>query len=233
MKRTDLTVRPILQDQQKAWDNLVDHPLQSWTWGEFRRLMGIDVVRLGIYKGDNLLEGWQLTFHKIPHSPWTIGYFPKGPTSNETMIDELVRLGRKKNAIFIQLEPNVQKPITYNLQPTTILKPSHHPLFTKYTFILDLTKSEEELLRAMHPKTRYNLKVAQKHGVKIKEDNSTEAFNAYLALSEETTNRQDFFAHDPNYHRRMWKTMSEAGIAKLFTATFENEALLMDTITEP
>jgi lipid II:glycine glycyltransferase (peptidoglycan interpeptide bridge formation enzyme) len=170
--------------------------------------MGIDVVRV---------SGWQLTFHKIPHTLWTVGYFPKGPAPTKKMIDELGKLGKQKNAIFIQLEPNTTAKIH--------LKPSHHPLFTKYTFILDLTKSEDELLAAMHPKTRYNIKVAQKHDVKIAEDNSPAAFNEYLRLTEETTSRQRFYAHNKNYHKTMWDIMSKEGIAHLFTASYEGEVL--------
>jgi len=87
------------------------------------------------------------------------------------------------------------------------LVPAAHPLFTKYTFVLDLTKSEEELLKNMHPKTRYNIKVAQKHGVKVVEDNSDRAFKTYLKLTNETTKRQKFFAHTQEYHKLMWQTL--------------------------
>src|SRR5258706_12804712 len=133
----------------------MSHPLQSSPLGEFRKAMHIDVVRL---------NGWQLTFHRIPHTPWTIGYFPKGPTPTKKMIEELTKLGKQKKAIFIQLEPNMMANLESRISNLE-LKPAHHPLFTKYTFILDLTKSEEELLRDMHSKTRYNIKVAQKHNV--------------------------------------------------------------------
>ncbi len=150
---------------------MTNHPLQSPAWGEFRKAMGIDVVRI---------NDWQITFHKIPYTPWTIGYFPKGPIPTAATLATLATLARKKRTIFIQLEPNV----TSDLRSMTYdLRPSHHPLFTKYTFVLDLTKSEDELLATMHPKTRYNIRVAQKHNVVIKEDNSTAAFNAYLRLT--------------------------------------------------
>ena len=196
---------------------MIGHPLQSPAWGEFRASMGIDMVRL---------HDWQLTFHKIPYTPWTIGYFPKGPMPTAAMLAELATLGRQKHAIFIQLEPN-----TTDLRSTPIrsgskiydLKSSHHPLFTKYTFILDLTKSEDELLTAMHPKTRYNIKVAQKHGVVVTEDDA--AFSEYLALTKETTERQGFYAHNERYHRTMWNIMHKAGIAHLFTATYQGEVL--------
>ncbi len=87
------------------------------------------------------------------------------------------------------------------------MQPAAHPLFTKYTFVLDLTKSEDELLKAMHPKTRYNIKVAQKHEVKIVEDNSDKAFETYLRLIQATTKRQGFYAHSERYHRLMWETL--------------------------
>lgn len=185
------------------------HPLQSQAWGEFRGAMGLDVA--------HTRYGY-LTFHHIPLTPWTVGYFPKGPMPTKKMISELRSLGKQKHTLFIQLEPNAQ---TGNVN----LPPSHHPLFTKYTFVLDLTKSEEELLKAMHPKTRYNLRVATKHGVVIKEDNSPEAFNDYLRLSEETTGRQGFYAHNALYHQTMWNIMHKAGIAHLFTATYQGKTL--------
>jgi lipid II:glycine glycyltransferase (peptidoglycan interpeptide bridge formation enzyme) len=158
---------------------------------------------------------------------------------DQFMIDELTKLGKQKNAIYIQLEPNT----IVNSQLTTQyskLIPSHHPLFTKYTFILDMTQSEEELLKNMHIKTRYNIRLAQKHGVVIKEDSSDTAFHTYLALSEETTQRQGFYAHNRNYHETVWRLLKKDGIAKLFTATYNNEILcawmlfcLGDTIYYP
>lgn len=185
------------------------HPLQTAAWAEFRKAMGVDVAQL---------HHWYISFHRIPFTPYTVGYFPKGPLPTKTMVKELRMLGKEKNAVFIQIEPNTTA--RFNLLP-----PSHHPLFTKYTFIIDLTKSEEELLKAMHPKTRYNIKVAEKHDVKVQEDNSTNAFETYVTLSQETTDRQGFYAHNQRYHRTMWNIMHKAGIAKLWTATYEGVIL--------
>ena len=185
------------------------HPLQTPEWGEFRKSMGIDVVRV---------RDWQITFHRVPYTPWTIGYFPKGPLPTKLMIDSLTKLGKEKHAIFIQLEPNAEK-------GSVPIPLSHHPLFTKYSFVLDLTKSESELLAAMHPKTRYNIRVAEKHNVVVKEDNSPTAFNEYLRLTHETTSRQGFYAHNSMYHKTMWEVMHKAGIAHLFTASYEGNVL--------
>lgn len=194
----------------------MSHPLQSEAWEQFRRAMNIDTVRI---------HGWLLTFHKLPFLPYTIGYFPKGPMITQEMIKKLSRIAKQKRAIFIQIEPNILKSLQFKVLSFKYLRPSHHPLFTKYTFVLDLTKSEEALLKAMQPKTRYNIKLAQKHGVVIAQDDSSEAFDTYLSLSKETTNRQGFYAHNETYHRQMWEILHPMGIAKLFTATYQGKIL--------
>lgn len=201
------------------------HPLQSLEWGKFREKTGIKVVRI-----NNL----QLTIHSLPHTKYTIGYFPKGPDIDKKMLDTLLEIGKKENCIFIQLEPNVKK-IDNKKYKLKNLFPSSRPLFTKYTFILDLTKPEDELLKNMNSKTRYNTKLAEKKGVKIIEDNSDKAFEEYLRLTKETTQRQNFYAHSEKYHRLMWETLRQAQgkpinfdklSAHLLKATYNNETLV-------
>lgn len=199
------------------------HPLQSIEWGKFREKTGIKVIKSSEF---------QMTIHRIPHMPWTIGYVPKGPFPTQKMISELKEIGKKENCIFIQLEPNVFANKESELKIRDLeLRPAAHPLFTKYTFLLDLTKSEEELLKEMHPKTRYNIRVAIRHGVKIVQDNSDKAFNEYLKLTQETTKRQNFYAHTEKYHRLMWETLKSQNLntdkltAHLFLAKYNEKTL--------
>ncbi len=221
MNGTDRTIRTALDSDQSTWNSYVTHPLQSWEWGQFRQAMNIEVTRHIGQTNNKAKLAWQLTFHRIPHTPWCVGYFPKGPLPTGEMIAHLTKLGQEKNAIFIQLEPNVEiENKQFELKP---LKPSHRGLFTKYTFELDLTKTEEDLMKQFHPKTRYNIRVAQKHGVLITQDNSPKAFNAYLDLNQQTTGRQGFYAHSTLYHQTMWSILHKAGIAKLFCATYNGE----------
>ncbi len=198
------------------------HPLQSTEWALFRERNGTKVVAS---------DKFQVSIHRVPHLPLNIGYFPKGEMPNKETIQELYKIGKENNCIFIQLEPNVE---TSENKKNEIIKlglvPSAHPLFTKYTFVLDLTKTEEEILKNMHPKTRYNIRVAQKHGVKITEENSEEAFKEYLRLTKETTQRQGFFAHTQNYHKLMWETLrggteNNKLSAHLFLAKYKNKTL--------
>ena len=145
------------------------------------------------------------------------------------MLDELCRIGKEEKCVFIQLEPNIMQAQSAKLKVQSLAQSyklrvtsSFHPLFTKYTFIVDLTKSEEELLKTMHPKTRYNIKVAQKHGVEIVEDNSDNAFEKYAELTQETTRRQKFFSHTEKYHRLMWETLKSQK-SKVKSQKFDNQ----------
>jgi len=203
--------------------------------------MGLRCIRAVRLRHGEPVEAFQYTLHAIPKTPYTVGYLPKGPVPDEIMATWCQDISKKYNTIYIQHEPDsidecigVETPHpTLNTNPhvaTEIssipsFQLSHHPMFTPYTFLLDLRASEDELLKSMHPKTRYNLKVAAKHGVSIQEDTSPEGFTQYLRLSDETTERQGFFAHNHEYHETMWDVMHQAGLAHLFTATYEGKTL--------
>jgi lipid II:glycine glycyltransferase (peptidoglycan interpeptide bridge formation enzyme) len=199
-----------------AYNKKVTHPMQSWEWGEFREQTGIKVVR----KLSSC--AFSVTIHKIPHTNLAIGYVPKSVMPDKTMLEELKVIGQENRCIFIKLEPNVIK--DERLKINDSLQVSPHPLFTKYTFQLDITKSEEELLKNMHPKTRYNIRVAQKRGVIVEEDNSDKAFEWYIKLMKETTTRQKYYAHTIEYHRKMWATL-KGSMAHLLVAKYEEKPL--------
>ncbi len=183
----------------------VNHPLQTFEWGKFRKKTGLDVIRRGKISNNRIENGYQITIHKTPNFPYQIGYFPKGNLPTNELISDLEEVGEKNLISFIQLEPNEYKESGAKL--SNKLKPSFHPLFTKYTFVLDLTKPEEELLKNMHQKTRYNVRLSEKKGVKIEIDNSKKTFDEYLKLTKETTKRQKFYAHNETYHKLLWETI--------------------------
>ncbi|MEK7571181.1 MAG: peptidoglycan bridge formation glycyltransferase FemA/FemB family protein [Patescibacteria group bacterium] len=240
-----MTVHAITSEEKAVFNAVVDHPLQSYEWGEFREKTGVKVIRRGFFEGKKLISAFQLTIHPVPHTPWTIGYLPKGDMPTKEVLEELKRIGKEERCISIQLEPNVIKqsviPAKAGIHGSPIgvgddklkqlgLIPAAHPLFTKYTFVLDLTKSEDELLKNMHPKGRYNIKVAGKHGVTVHEDNSEKAFTKYWELTEETTQRQKFYAHGRRYHELQWEIFPHTPqktqlTSHLFVATYEKKIL--------
>lgn len=222
-------VKEVAESQKETFNKVITHPVQSWAWGEFRKKTGNRVVRLGLFSGKRLIEGYQLTIHRIPHTNLKLGVFLKGPKPSKEMLEGLREFAQKENLVFIRMEPNVIESEKQKAKSKILLhrygaRPGR-PFFTKSTFLIDLTKSEEELLAAMHSKTRYNIRVAQKHGVGVAEDNSKEAFETYLNLMHETTKRQGFYAHTEKYHRLMWENLHSAGIAKLLAARYKGEII--------
>ncbi|MDD4319203.1 MAG: peptidoglycan bridge formation glycyltransferase FemA/FemB family protein [Candidatus Peribacteraceae bacterium] len=78
------------------------------------------------------------------------------------------------------------------------LKASHRHEQPDTTRVLDLTQTEEALLAQMHPKGRYNIKVAQRHGVRVERSGDVRAFHTLL----QGTGERDRFTIRPLRHYR-------------------------------
>lgn len=197
-------------------DKIATHPLQTSFWAEFRKRWGNEVLetKYGI-----------LTLHKLPFLNYKLAIFEKGPVPTKEMLEDLKKLGSEKNIIFIRMEPNVEKSDSLTQLVSKSGAVPGRRLFTPTTFWIDLTPSEDALLKSFTGKTRYNIRVAERHGVKVKEDNSEKAFNRYLELTMETVTRQGFYAHSRRYHKLMWEVLHKAGIAHLMTATYQKEII--------
>lgn len=198
------------------WNRQVEHPLQSWEWGEFREKTGIKLARE---------SGMQITIHPLPHTPWTIGYYPKGNKPlNHYTIEALRKIAKKYKCVYIKCEPKIEIQDARREKIDSRFV-AGRPLFTKHNFVLDVTPTEEELLKSFKQKTRYNIKVAEKRGVTVAIDDSPEAFERYLQLTMETTKRQGFYAHTGSYHRKMWATLHAAGMAHILTAKYQGKII--------
>src|SRR3989338_8875467 len=134
-----MDIRPITSKQKSAYDKIVTHIIQSWEWGEFRKTMGLPVLRYGIYEKGKLKTAFQLTLHKIPFTSKVVGYLPKGPEPDKTLAQALKIIGKEHNCAFIKIEPDIELS-TVNCQLSTVFIKSPKTLFTNYNFIIDLTK---------------------------------------------------------------------------------------------
>ncbi len=230
-----MLIRAIRPEEKTLYNQVVNHPLQSWEWGEFRKQTGLSVERLGFFTDGRLENAIQVTFHPLPLPGVnkTVGYFPKGFMPDEDQLSALKQIATQHNALFIKMEPNVAQPVealSAHQQITKFLLDNGaepgKPLFTKYTFQLDLTKPEDVLFENLKNKTRYNVNLAYKKGVRIFENSSKEGMEQYISVLEETTNRQGFYAHTPDYFRTMWDTLGDSGMIKIFNAVYEDTILV-------
>jgi len=206
------------------YNKLAHHPLQAWEWGEARKKTGVEVLRLGDNK--NI---YQSTFHQLPFTNYRIGYLPRSVFPTKEVLDFLFDYGKKNKIIFIKIEPYEEKLKVKNQKSKVQLKSqklveSKHPLFPSWTQVLDLNKSEDELLKKMHSKTRYNIRLAEKKGVVIKEMSDERGFEIFSKLYFETCKRQEYFGHTPKYHKIVWDSLKK-NIAHILIAFYNDVPL--------
>src|SRR3989344_6735180 len=159
--------------------------LQSPGWAEFRRKWGTQVASAGKA---------QFTIHAIPYLPYKICYMPR-PNPNDIDWKELSKIAKEEKCIFVKIEPNS---LTFKAPKGYLVKPAQN-IFAYATYIIDLRKSNEELLKAMHQKTRYNLNLARRRGVKVKVGHSGKMLKEFLKLYHITSTRHKMFLHPDNY----------------------------------
>ena len=182
------------------------HPMQTEEWGEARKKMGIQVEKF--VENDNI---FQFTIHPIPHSPFSIGYLPRSVMPTENVLKQLFEFGKKNNLIFIKIEPYISYDTSLQLETLSFkLYKSPHALFPEWTQTLDLKQHEETLLKNMKPKTRYNIRLAEKKGVVVKEMSTDEGYKIFEKLYFETCKRQNYHGHTPAYHRTMWDNLKNS-----------------------
>ncbi|HYD34481.1 MAG TPA: peptidoglycan bridge formation glycyltransferase FemA/FemB family protein [Vitreimonas sp.] len=228
-----MLLREVHEEEKALYNAAVDHPLQSWEWGEFRKKTGLKIERVGLFDNNKLQKGLQVTFHPLPLIGQNVGYYPRGFMPDEEQLAVLKQLGKKNNALFVKMEPNIAEKVgnpsaQYQIGKFLLANGAEpgRPLFTKYSFQLDLTKSEDELLANLHSKTRYNVNLAQKKGVQIYENTSAEGMEQYIDVLKETTNRQGFYAHGPEYFRKMWEVVGSSGMMRIFHGVYEDQIIV-------
>lgn len=191
-------------DDKIKWNNfLLNQPtqagifLQSAEWLDFQENFGHKIYRLGLTDDTGTPQSiCGVILNNLPLNKKYF-YIPHGPIGKpEELIDEIIKIARKKNTIFLRLDPpSVQSKIQdakYKILNTSPVQP-------KRILVLDLTKSEDELLAAMHEKTRYNIRLAEKKNLALK----NETFNDFWKLTEETTARDKFRPHPKKYYETM------------------------------
>jgi len=233
-----MQIKSITENDKELYDSAVSHPLQSYAWGEFKKAMGQNVERICIYENNNQkpLSAFQASFHKIPYIGGTVGYLPKGCMPDTDQISALKEISLKQKAVFIKLEPDVYAGFdcdggVFKEQKDFLLENgavAGKSLFTKYNFHLDLTPSLDDLFAGFKSKTRYNVRLAEKKGVKITEDSTENGMETYIRLMLETTSRQKFFSHTPAYYRTMWNVIGkqENSMMRIFHAMYQEQPLV-------
>lgn len=189
--------------------------LQSKEWEELQESIGRKTWRI---------NGALLLKHDLPFG-FNYLYCPRPDFSDkqqetrDKFLDKVGEIAKTGKSIFLKID-SVEN---LNLSLATCrLSPSLQP---RNTIILDIKKSEEELLREMHEKTRYNIRLAERRGVKVGGENRPSAFKEFWKLLEETAGRDSFYTHERQYYRKLLRAQSENFSNELFFAEYQGEIL--------
>lgn len=205
-------------DNREEWDEYVlengGHPLQLWGWGETKATHGWRVDRLFALDMDqHIIGGVQVLVRPLPWPLRALAYVPRGPAGDYDKAPELLEaLGSyvrsRYRAVAVTIEPDW-------LELPPLLgdnwKPAENTILIPRTLILDLTKSEDELLAPMAKKTRqYIRKSSGEGGVVIRQIKTREDLANCLAIYHETAQRAGFALHGDEYYYDIFDKLGEA-----------------------
>ena len=211
-----------------------EHPeanfLQTSTWGKVYEKDGKKVFYLGLFE-DKKLIGSSVVILK-PAKRGRYLEIPGGPLLDwdgdikalRFFLKEIAKLAEREKCVFVRMRPNI--PDTEQHQKLAerlklVKSPMH--LHAEHTVMLDITKSEEELMTEMRRQTRYEVRRAQKLGIKVSYETSEKAFNDFYDLQLETAERQGFIPSTRHLIMAQHEVFGDK--ARIYTATLDGKVL--------
>lgn len=255
-----LRVVEATDDLRDTWDAFVARAptgsfLQSWAWGTFQRAAGFRIIRLLVRcsVGDDIRAVCLLVSRPLPMrrsyllAPW-------GPVLRAT--DLAAPIAREDAAAFAAFSDALRsrfsgEVVFVHIEPLLPATDAHFSALAAYgyrvhersiepkdTLLINLTLSEDDLLRGMHPKTRYNIRLARRHGVAVTERTDAQGLAAFLNLAHHAEQRGRFRYHPESYYRAMLETLAPLGMLNILVAVHRGEPLAVhllfrfgDTVT--
>jgi lipid II:glycine glycyltransferase (peptidoglycan interpeptide bridge formation enzyme) len=227
-------VRPAGPQELRHWDELVvKNPdggqiLQTRAWGEFKRAHR--------WAPQYLLSDTErpvavlMLRHSVP-GLGVLGYVPKGPgvagaVQLPALLDGLRAMAGSAFAIKVEPEIEQSAAATSALRDIGLEKSRHDVQISRATIIVDLRPDEDAMLASFKPKSRYNIRLAQRRGVTVApvplDDHSLDTMYSLMAS---TRDRAGFTLRSKAYFSQYWHLHAAAGQGQLFFASLDGEVL--------
>lgn len=238
-------VQPITTNAD-GWDSALrehgGHMLQSWKWGEFKSRFGWHPERIHVQTPDG--EAWAQVLFRF-RGPISIGYCPRGPLviGDKAAVwpelkRELDRVARRNRAMSVILE--LDEPMFESDDHSRSgLKPGPEHNQPGRTVMVPLT-DDETMLKQMHQKTRYSVRLAMRRGVDVtvKDPRDQAAINEFYRLLDDTAQRNEFEVHSREYYEEFLDVFGDDAFfvfasfegnlcAVVIAAAFGNQATYM------
>jgi len=214
--------------------------LQSLEWAKIQQSFGQSIFFQGVEEQGKIVA-WFVTIEKKLMFNKKYWYLPRGPIfsidinfSWSDFFSALTEVAKENKVSFIRFEPvrpsfsDFFEEHPKNLFRTDDIQPQN-------TSFLDLSVGKEKILAQMAQKTRYNIKLSNKKGVKVIESDLDE-FDKFWQLISLTSKRDQFFIHNKKYYYNLIK--NGQGNIKFFSAKLGDQTLavglfsfLFDTVS--
>jgi len=212
---------------QAAWQQTLaalpePHVLQSWEWGAIKGQTEWQAARFALQEQATTRAAFQFLWRQgLPKIPLAVGYVPKGPVVDWADLDavdatlaHIEQVARAHNCIFVKIDPDVREDTTTGRLVLHALERrgwcySAEQIQFKNTGFSDLTLGEDALLEGMKSKWRYNIRLAEKRGIHIRQGTVAD-LPAFYDLYAETGVRDGFLIRPYDYYRTTWETFLQA-----------------------
>ncbi|MGF1545931.1 MAG: lipid II:glycine glycyltransferase FemX [Thiotrichales bacterium] len=230
---SELTTGPV---SDSAWDAYVgQHPAghheQSSGFGHHRERHGFSVSRLGVFEHGKLVGGAQIVFRNAPLIG-RLGTVPQGPLVDDQRIDGAAALIKAIRTQAQELQISRLRVISY-AEPefwSTLLSdfgfaPSGYRWPAGETALVRIDRGNDAILAAMKPKCRYNLRLAQRKGVRVVQGEVGD-LETFYRLHQITAERQKFPIFPLQYFKDTWQVFAPQKKIKLFFAYSDDDTPL-------
>jgi len=223
-----LRLEPITE--AATWNQIVSalpvsSALQSWGWGEVKKLSGWQPDRVAVYDSEDLIAAAQL-FRRRFVGPLSMLYAPRGPALRDVGdLPKVVKVLKQRadGAVYLKLEPETGQP-AQQAAPEYSQMRIEDTIQPEYTIWLDLTLGREVLLSNMENMHRRNTRLAEKRVETTIE--GPEAFEEFWQLFEQTNQRARLLQHSKTYYQTVLKEMNQPlGKAFISISRLDGKAL--------
>ena len=168
--------------------------LQSKQWYEVNKSIGHKPIFLMFSEKSYCLaiikDAKRGRFLEIPCGP-ILDY--QNRNELELAMAEIYRYAKQNNCVFVRFRPNLEEtPENRTLIESLPSLSASYFLHAENTIFVDLTQSEEDLLKNMRRQTRYEVRRSEKLNFKVKKSNTPEILREFHQIQAETAKRQGF-----------------------------------------
>jgi len=216
------------------------HVFQTAGWSFIKLPTGWRALRIAVNRAGVFRAGIQMLERDFPKIGYRFFYSPRGPVLSAEWaaedIDELFsrveRVARERRVVFLKIDPDVSKGddwITESLVRNRFRQAPETGGFSgvqpRWVFRLDISKSEDDILKGMDQKTRYNIRLAERKGVTIRPIEASEEIETFYRILVDTARRDGFLIRPVVYFQDIQKYLATRGQAKFFLAESEGKPI--------